>query len=63
MSHSDVNELKVGDRVVLSDSDVTAWGVIVEEVDDDYLRVRWDHSPISTTHRRHALAAAGATRH
>jgi hypothetical protein len=55
MAARQVRKLNIGDRVALSGSSIDAIGVIVAEVDEDYLRVRWDESAISTTHRRHAL--------
>jgi hypothetical protein len=55
MKGRQIGTLHIGDRVALSGSSIDAIGVIVAEVDEDYLRVRWDNSAISTTHRRHAL--------
>lgn len=55
MERRRAGKLHIGDRVALSGSSIDAIGVIVAEVDEDYLRVRWEDSVISTTHRRHAL--------
>jgi len=55
MEHHRVGKLRIGDRVSFSGSSVDAIGVVVAEVDGDYVRVRWDDSTVSTTHRRHAL--------
>ena len=55
MERRRVRQLNIGDRVALSDSNVEAIGIVVAKVDEEYLRVRWDDSEISTTHRRHAL--------
>lgn len=48
-------QLKIGDRVELSDSTIHASGVITKELGPDYVRVKWGDSPVSTRHRRHSL--------
>jgi hypothetical protein len=53
-------ELKVGDRVIFSGSSIDAGGTIVQVLQEDYVRVRWNSSRVATTHRRHALEYAGS---
>ena len=47
-------QLKVGDEVVY-DIDATAIGIVVEIVDDEYVRVLWDAARVPTTHRQSCL--------
>jgi hypothetical protein len=55
MTSSSATILRVGDPVEFTDSDVEAEGTVVEELQDDYVRVQWSNSRFATTHRRHAL--------
>jgi len=52
--------LRIGDRVVISGSDVCASGVIIKTLVGDYVQVLWNDVRFLTTHRRHALAFAGS---
>jgi len=44
--------LKVGDQVRFRDSAITAVGVIVSKMMQDYVAVLWDDMRLTTTHRR-----------
>jgi hypothetical protein len=46
--------LKVGDEVVY-DIDTTYVGIVVQIVDDEYVRVLWDSARVPTTHRQSSL--------
>lgn len=52
------HELAVGDHVTFSDSTVVAVGIVVKELEPDYLLVKWSDWPVPTTHGRHALELA-----
>jgi hypothetical protein len=54
----DGQALAVGDHVTFSDSTVVAVGIVVEELEPDYLLVKWSDWPVPTTHGRHALELA-----
>jgi hypothetical protein len=44
--------LKVGDQVKFRDSAITAVGVIVSKMMQDYVAVLWGDMRLTTTHRR-----------
>lgn len=52
--------LHVGDRVVISGSNVRATGIVIKLLVEDYVQVLWSDVRFLTTHRRHALNFAGA---
>ena len=45
---------------LLYTSSIDAGGTIVQVLQEDYVRVRWNSSRVATTHRRHALEYAGS---
>jgi hypothetical protein len=51
------DRLKVGVEVVY-DTDATCVGVVVQIVDDEYVRILWDTARVPTTHRQSCLQKA-----
>ncbi len=59
MATEDDQRLRIGDQVGFTGSTVHATGVVIEELQDDYVRVRWTDFPAPTTHRMDALELHG----
>jgi hypothetical protein len=55
MNRKKAVHLEIGYQVRLSNSNVHASGVVVEDLGTDYVRVQWLDSRSATTHRRYAL--------
>lgn len=63
MITDDHRALFVGDHVQFSDTTSTnVTGVVVELLQNDYVRVRWPDLPGTTTHRAHGLTVVPADR-
>jgi hypothetical protein len=59
VAHEDDQRLRIGDRVGFAGSTVHATGVVIEELLDDYVRVRWADFSAPTTHRMDTLELHG----
>lgn len=53
--------IRIGDRVCFMDSTIRTAGVVIEELGDDYVRVRWNDFSAPTTHRTDSLDYQGAS--
>ena len=60
MAQEDDQRLQVGDQVTFTGSTVPATGVVIAELSDDHVRVRWRDFSAPTTHRMDALELRGA---
>jgi hypothetical protein len=61
MEEHDELPLQVGETVRYNEYYAGTTGIIVEKLNDDYLRVHWADMSVPTTHRGHSLRRAGCT--
>ena len=49
--------LRVGDRVRYAESFMPFYGIVVDELTEHFVKVKWDDSPEPSLHRRSRLRA------
>jgi len=47
--------LRVGDRVRYAESFMPFYGIVVDELTEHFVKVKWDDSPEPSLHRRSSL--------